>query len=66
MDIALLQRKLDILIRGGVSSENILHDLNVVARSEKVIEERLECLKTNEVHPVMPWMIKCQLPIFLR
>lgn len=63
----LLKRKLDmILLDNAVSPENILRDLNVLARSEDVIRERLEYIKKCGVKRVMPWMIKCEIKILTR
>lgn len=51
---------MDMLLSCNVSPENILRDLNVLARAEEVIKERLEYLKICGIEHVMPWMIKCQ------
>lgn len=49
-----------MLLSCNVSSENILRDLDVLARAEDVIQKRLEYLKLCGIEHVMPWMIKCQ------
>lgn len=60
IELELMKRKLDMLLNCNVSPENILRDLNVLARAEDVIKERLEYLKMCGIERVMPWMIKCQ------
>lgn len=49
-----------MLIEYNVHPENILRDLNILARSEESMIERLEYLQKHQVERVMPWMIKCE------
>lgn len=48
-----------MLLDCNVSPDNILRDLNVLARAEDRIKGRLEFLKTCGIERIMPWMIKC-------
>lgn len=62
----LLKRKIEMLLNSNVSPENLLRDLNVLARAESVIEERLKHIKEFDIQHIMPWMIKCQEHVLLR
>lgn len=63
----LLKRKLDMFFRdNAISPESLLRDLNVLARGEDVIRERLEYIRRYGVERVMPWMIKCDLKVLNR
>lgn len=55
-----------MLLDNNVSPENILRDLNVLARAENVIEERLQFIKMHNVQNVMPWMIKCEDHVLIK
>lgn len=59
IEMDLLKKKLDILVP-RVSPDDILRDLNVLARAEDVIKERLEFIEKSGIHRIMPWMIKCE------
>lgn len=39
--------------------EAILKDLGVLFRKEDKMRTRLEFLTSNEVDPILPWMVKC-------
>lgn len=65
IELELLKRKLDML-DSSISPENILRDLNLLARGEDVIRERLEYIKMCGIQRVMPWMIKCEYHVLNR
>lgn len=66
IDFKLIMRKLNKLLSNNASPENIIRDFAVLARSEKVIEERLAHLAECDIKRVMPWMIKCEKNILTR
>lgn len=66
IEFELLKRKLNILLNSNISPMNIMRDLDVLARSEKKIQERLAFLETCDVKRIMPWMLKCEKKILTR
>ncbi|KAJ6636815.1 Transcription termination factor, mitochondrial [Pseudolycoriella hygida] len=59
IELKLLQKKLDMLLKRNVTPDNILRDMNVLARAENVIQDRLAYLEKCGIKRIMPWMIKC-------
>lgn len=59
IELDLLKRKLDLLLSANVSPQSILRDLDVLARAEDVLKEKLEYVKACGVERIMPWMLKC-------
>lgn len=58
LDLDLLKRKI-ALLENNVSPENILRDLDLLARDEKKLKARIEYLKKCDIGHIMPWMLKC-------
>lgn len=58
IDLGLLKRKI-ALLENNVSPENILRDLDLLARDEKRLQARIEYLKMCDIGHIMPWMLKC-------
>lgn len=59
MELDLLKKKLDLLLKANVSPHSILRDLDVLARAEDVLKAKLEYVKACAIERIMPWMLKC-------
>lgn len=55
----LLKRKITLL-KNNISSVDILRDLNILARGEGKMKDRIEYLRMCGIGLIKPWMLKCE------
>lgn len=54
-----LWKKVQILVDYNVSMTYIIKDLKALAPSEDALRARLDYLVANDVHRILPWMLRC-------
>lgn len=58
--------KLEALLEGGITKEELLNDLWILTYTVPTIEERLDLLKELNLTPVKPWLLRCSSHMLLR